>query len=303
MSERRSENNVRIYEDHRDNLTVDVHSELVLGRAASMRSEHSEDALLWNVFRALGKIDPVLWLPRFLRHSMPEASRQGALVPVLRRDHLAATEFHWWHRYDLPASRLDWLHDAAVNANLNLDHYAPRSLTEKRSEVQRRLAADLPFEDPVEVPLCVETPASLLAIEAVYRGNLRRNTPYDSARDQVLRILDAGTQAAAMSGKQFLLCVVCTDPRSVNTETGRLVERYRGRPDRIVESLPHRSDIEVLRPAAACIGLLRWRDIGSLLLETKDEERLGQFDVAAIDEIVKFLGRKDVGFNFFRRLK
>lgn len=301
MTERRSEDSVRIYDDHRDNLTVDVHSDIVRERAASMRSEHSEDALLWNVFRALQKIDPVLWLPRLVRHALPEVVRQGLLADVLRREHLGAASFRWWCRHDLPAARLDWLRDAAVNATLNLEHYAPRSLPEKRSEVQRRLAADLPFEDPVEMPLCIETPACLVAIEAVYRGNLRRNTPFDATRDAVLRLLDAGTHAAA--GKPFLLWIVCTDPRSWNAETGRLVERYRGRPERVVEALPHRTDVDALRAAAAGIGLVRWRDIGTLLLEVKDEERLGQFDVAALDEIVKYLGRKDIGFNFFRRLK
>jgi hypothetical protein len=51
------------------------------------------------------------------------------------------------------------------------------------------------------------------------------------------------------------------------------------------------------------VGTLRWRDIGALVLGGKDEERLGAFDVAALDELVKYLARKDVGFNFFRRLK
>lgn len=59
----------------------------------------------------------------------------------------------------------------------------------------------------------------------------------------------------------------------------------------------------MLERAAHLVGSVRWKDLGHALLAAKDEERLGAFDVAALDELVKFLARKDVGFNFFRRLK
>jgi len=178
-----------------------------------------------------------------------------------------------------------------------------RSIPEKRSEVQRRLAAQLPLEDPVEIPLCIETAECLVAVEAVYKGNLRRFTSFDAHRDAVLRVLDAGSHAAAQAGKRFVTVIVCTDPRALNVETRLLVERYRDRPERLGEALPHREDQEILEAAAHGLGLVRWRDVGTLLLETKDCERLGVFDGAVLDEIVKYLGRKDVGFNFFRRLK
>ncbi len=298
-----TETEVRIYDDHRDNLTVDVENDLVRERAASLRSEHSEAALLWNVFRALQKLDPTLWLPRLVRGAIPDVVRQGTLVGLFGRASLARAEFHWWKRYDLPESRHAWLRDAALNGCLHLDHYVQRSIPEKRSEVQRRLAAQMPLEDPVEVPLCIETAECLVAIDAVYKGNLRRFTPFDAHRDAVVRLLDAGSHAAAAAGKRFVAIVVCTDPRSLNSETRLLVERYRDRPDRLVEALPHRDDHATVEAAAHGLGLVRWRDVGALLLETKDSERLGVFDGAVLDEIVKYLGRKDVGFNFFRRLK
>jgi hypothetical protein len=294
---------VRMYDDHRDNLTIDVHSDLVLGRAAEMRSEHSHSALLWNVFRSLQRIDARLWLPRLSRAAFP-APESGApgvdLGPTATYEEL---QFHWWRRWDLPRSRHDWLRDAALAGELPLDHHAPRAVAAKKTEAERRMSAELPLEDPVEIPLGIETPSWLLAVEAVFKGNLRRHTPFDAHRDAVVRLLDAGTHAASELGKRFGAIIVCADARSLNQETARLVERYRGRPDRLEQAMPHRGDLEVVHAAAGALGLVRWKDLGSLLIAVKDEERLGAFDVAALDELIKYLGRKDLGFNFFRRLK
>ena len=303
MHERRLDGGARVFDDHRDNLTVDVQSELLLERAAEMRSEHSEAAMLWNVFRTLQRLDAGVWLPRLLRRALPEAEGLGVLEPLLSRPNVAGTTFHWWRRYDLPESRHSWLREAAQNACLRLEHYVPRCLAEKKAEAERRLTADLPLEDPVEMPLCVETPAWMLGVAAVYKSNLRRHALFDSGRDEVLRFLDAGTWAAGAGNKRFLCLVVHTDTRTLNVETLRLVDRYRGRPERLIEALPHRHDAAALRQAAACLGTLAWRDLGALLVQVKDEERLGIFDVAALDELIKYLGRKDIGFNFFRRLK
>jgi hypothetical protein len=295
---------VRIYDDHRDNLTVDVQSELLAAHVDELRHEHSAAALLWNVFRTLQRLDARLWLPRLVARALPEAAASGELAPLLGRDTVAGTALHWWTRWDLPASRHAWLSEAARSGRLHLEHYAPQSIPEKRSEIERRLAANLGFEDPVEVPLVVETPLWLLGIAAVGRDNLRRHTTFDARRDAVLRLLDAGVEAAGRSARQLFTLVLVTDARSLNAPTVELVERYRGRPERLAAALPHRTDAagDVAR-AARRLGVLRWKDLGALLLDAKQEERLGLFDAAVLDELVKYLARKDVGFNFFRRLK
>ncbi|MFQ5600385.1 MAG: hypothetical protein ACE5G2_07515 [Candidatus Krumholzibacteriia bacterium] len=303
MPQRRTDGGIRVFEDHRDNLTVDVQSDLVQERAAQMRSEDSQVAMLWNVFRSLQKLDPRVWLPRLIVHALREEAGSPRMRSLVSSRNLADTTFHWWQRYDLPPGRHEWLLDQARNANLHLEHYPARYLPEKKAEVRRRLETELHLEDPVEVPLCIETPDWLLGILTVYKGNLRQHTCYDARRDDVLRLLDAGSFAAAAQGKRFLSLVVFTDARTYNTETRRLVDLYRGRGDLLATRLPHRSDLEVVKDAAVLLGALRWRDVGSLLLDAKDEERIGLFDMAVLDELIKYLARKDVGFNFFRRLK
>jgi hypothetical protein len=56
-----------IFDQFRDNLIIDKYEPVLdVMRAKKidhMRSENSEDAFTWNVFRTLRQLDPVLWLP------------------------------------------------------------------------------------------------------------------------------------------------------------------------------------------------------------------------------------------------
>jgi hypothetical protein len=63
----RSPRGVRLAGDFRDNIIIDRYDPLFLGMRAvkrsHLRSENSEDAVTWNVFRTLRQIDPSNWLP------------------------------------------------------------------------------------------------------------------------------------------------------------------------------------------------------------------------------------------------
>jgi hypothetical protein len=67
----RSSGGVFLFEDFRDNLIIDRYDVGFLSmrgaKTDSMRSENSEDALTWNVFRSLAQVDPTFWLPRLFR--------------------------------------------------------------------------------------------------------------------------------------------------------------------------------------------------------------------------------------------
>ena len=62
-----SSSGVNIANNFRDNLIIDRHDPVFAGMRASkvkhLRSENSEDAVTWNVFRTLRQIDPAIWLP------------------------------------------------------------------------------------------------------------------------------------------------------------------------------------------------------------------------------------------------
>ncbi len=58
---------VLVMDDFRDNLIIDRYDPVFSGMRASkvkhLRSENSEDAVTWNVFRSLRQVAPTVWLP------------------------------------------------------------------------------------------------------------------------------------------------------------------------------------------------------------------------------------------------
>ena len=73
----------RISDRFRDNLIIDRYDPIfAMMRAAKLRhirSENSEDAVTWNVFRLLRQIDPAVWPPEL-------AGRGLSLDYSVRRD-------------------------------------------------------------------------------------------------------------------------------------------------------------------------------------------------------------------------
>jgi len=92
-----SKSGVRLSDDFRDNLIIDCyHPELATMRGSNrnrFRSEHSEDALTWNVFRSLAQVDPAFWLPLLHRKALPDAP----LVPSPR-----IVTLHLWRTIEAP---------------------------------------------------------------------------------------------------------------------------------------------------------------------------------------------------------
>lgn len=72
-----SPSGVRIAADFRDNLIIDRYdpafADMRAGKIEHMRSENSEDAVTWNVFRSLRQIEPIVWLPELIRIGLPLA--------------------------------------------------------------------------------------------------------------------------------------------------------------------------------------------------------------------------------------
>jgi hypothetical protein len=95
----RSKSGVRLYDDFRDNLIIDrYHPDLAAMRGAKremLRSENSEDALTWNVFRSLVQVDPSFWFPLLRAKAFP--SSEPGPVP-----HIVTT--HLWEEVHPPPS-------------------------------------------------------------------------------------------------------------------------------------------------------------------------------------------------------
>jgi hypothetical protein len=65
-----SKSGVFEYYDFKDNLIIDRYSPIFYKMKGSkinqMRSENSEDAVTWNVFKSLQQINPKSWFPYFV---------------------------------------------------------------------------------------------------------------------------------------------------------------------------------------------------------------------------------------------
>jgi hypothetical protein len=68
MKGTRTASGVFVFDDFRDNLIIDRYDAAFAtmrgAKIEHLRSENSEDALTWNVFRTFRQIDPTLWFPR-----------------------------------------------------------------------------------------------------------------------------------------------------------------------------------------------------------------------------------------------
>lgn len=64
----RSKSGVFVFDDFRDNLIIDRYDPVLAtirgSKIEHLRSENSEDALTWNIFRSLRQVDPTFWVPR-----------------------------------------------------------------------------------------------------------------------------------------------------------------------------------------------------------------------------------------------
>lgn len=86
-----SKSGVQISDDFRDNLIIDRYDPAFATmnghKLQRIRSENSEDAVTWNVFRSLRQIDPAVWLPEMVRRGLPDTEpppAEGAVVRLWR---------------------------------------------------------------------------------------------------------------------------------------------------------------------------------------------------------------------------
>jgi hypothetical protein len=74
-----SASGVRVADDFRDNLIIDrydpIFSLMRASKLKHLRSENSEDAVTWNVFRSLRQIEPAAWLPTLARAGLSNGVR------------------------------------------------------------------------------------------------------------------------------------------------------------------------------------------------------------------------------------
>ncbi len=112
-----SKSGVIVFDSYKDNIIIDKYNRVFLkmrsAKLEAIRSENSEDALTWNVFRTLQKIDPELWLPTIFVQTFQD----------FRQDLIPNMKISLWKRLQKPESYKLPEGDSEIDIMLENDHY------------------------------------------------------------------------------------------------------------------------------------------------------------------------------------
>lgn len=88
MLGKRTKSGVFVFDDFRDNLIIDRYDPVFVtmpgAKIEHLRSENSEDALTWNVFRSLRQIAPACWFPRLFARAFGREFEMPSQVVSVR---------------------------------------------------------------------------------------------------------------------------------------------------------------------------------------------------------------------------
>lgn len=112
-----SKSGVFIYDSYKDNIIIDKYNRVFRKMRASkleaIRSINSEDAITWNAFRTLQKIDPELWLPLLFQQTFQDH----------RTDIIENMKISLWKKLSPPAEWGLTEGDSEIDVILENDHF------------------------------------------------------------------------------------------------------------------------------------------------------------------------------------
>jgi hypothetical protein len=182
-------------------------------KGTDLESRNSEDAVTWSVFRLLERhFSNLGWLSGLLALSGCEQMVAGS----------AALSF--WEKGYPPRSRLLWLLEhlddprVASSRGAKQDPDRLRELGKNRVEYRKRIKDGQirgrhpwVLEGPTEFDLVMRAPGLLVALEAKLFSDVSSDVRWDSGREQITRVIDAGRELTTEGDELAFLLV--TDRR------------------------------------------------------------------------------------------
>ncbi len=127
-----SKSGVFIYDSYKDNIIIDkynrVFHKMKASKLEAIRSENSEDALTWNIFRTLQKIAPELWLPALFQVSFQER----------RHDIVKDMKISLWKKFSPPTA---W-QESEVDVMLENDKFVWFIVVKYKSDISMSTVDD-----------------------------------------------------------------------------------------------------------------------------------------------------------------
>lgn len=245
-------------------------------------SPRSEDAVIWNVFRTLGRLPSESWLLPVLR--LASCSVESISAPL---------SIAFWRQVSPPQRRLRWLldhldtlafHDPrqAGQARQRLERVRGRLDSWQAAVTQGSERGDGIFEGGPELDVVLTCPDLLVVVEARSNLDVPTRTPWDPQRDQIARCLDAALDLAGLERQPCFLLV--TDDylhagvEALSMAYEKLLPSYRDDPAFRAARLSHRAAKELARLEGR-IGWLSWADLVDTVLDhsaafTLEQKRL-----------------------------
>ncbi|WP_273834057.1 hypothetical protein [Guptibacillus sedimenti] len=179
------------YDDFRDNLLIDKYNPILPAmrnmKTKHLRSENSEDAITWNVFKSLQQINPRHWYPELISKGINQTKYSPKqLVPTDQLPHNLTINL--WQTIKPPSPLLD----------------------------------NQP-EGPTEVDVIIESEKFVWFIEAKFKSDIATKTTHNHSRNQVLRNIDVGSHYAKGKDFYFSLLILEDALSSIGVST---VETY-----------------------------------------------------------------------------
>lgn len=131
-----SKSGATIYDSYKENIVIDkynrVFQKMRNSKLEAIRSENSEDAMTWNTFRTLQKIDPDIWLPSLFLQTFGEN----------RSDLVDDMKISLWKKLNPPTGMPVPEGDTEVDVMLENAHYVWCIEVKFKSDISMRTTHD-----------------------------------------------------------------------------------------------------------------------------------------------------------------
>jgi hypothetical protein len=179
----------------------------------ALTGEASVDLLVWNVFASLDTHDDRDWLAYRLQSFGGASARAPIRISL------------WRGRDRGPLLTPSPGHVRTIRARV------------RAAGADETTLSDL--DEPVEVPVRIETPETLVLVDALVRGGY---PPGPGGRDRLLAIIDAGLEQARRLSKQLAVAVVYPLRAPGAADASRRMSHLRD-PANLAAALPHHSSV------------------------------------------------------------
>ncbi len=255
-----STSGVFIYEDFRDNLLLDKYDPILqsmrIKKKEHLRSENSEDAITWNVFKSLQQINPVYWYPQLISKGINQ-TRYTVKRQIQTNQVPNKLDIKLWQSIK-----------------------PPEALLEQGTA-----------EGATEVDVLIECETFVWFIEAKYKSDISPGTTHDKKRNQILRNIDVGSNYA--EGRDFYFSLLILDDKSSSKGIAAVEKYSRELTEDVSQFEDHLKHRTVGLSNLQGLTVFYWRDFASIFKSCMEKPE-DDFETFVAERAFHWLDNKEI---------